>query len=59
MSAELKTATKHIPWESIVGFRNLVVHEYFRMDLDVVWDIVANDLPTLKLQIEKALADLK
>ncbi|MEL6937625.1 MAG: HepT-like ribonuclease domain-containing protein [Cyanobacteria bacterium J06598_1] len=59
MSAELKTATKHIPWESIVGFRNLVVHEYFRVDLDVVWDIVANDLPTLKLQIEKALADLK
>ncbi|MGD1867251.1 MAG: DUF86 domain-containing protein [Phormidesmis sp.] len=58
-SAELKGTHQNIPWESIVGFRNLVVHEYFRVDMNVVWEVVTNDLPVLKLQMEKALTQLK
>jgi len=52
-STELKQKYPDIPWVAIVGFRNLVVHEYFRVDLNVVWDVVENDLPELKRQIEK------
>jgi uncharacterized protein with HEPN domain len=48
-----------VPWVSIIGFRNLVVHEYFRVDLMVVWDIVARDLPELKVQVEAIAAGLE
>ncbi len=58
-SAEFKNAHQNIPWASIVGFRNLVVHEYFRVDMNVIWDVVNSDLPALKTQIEKALEALK
>lgn len=63
-SSELKDAYDEIPWGTIVDFRNLVVHEYvvheyFRVDLDVVWDVVNHDLPSLKLQIEKILSELR
>ncbi|MEN8447115.1 MAG: HepT-like ribonuclease domain-containing protein [Cyanobacteria bacterium J06555_13] len=57
-SASLKESYSSVPWESIVGFRNLVVHEYFRVDLDVVWGIVTDDLSTLKGQVRDILSTL-
>jgi uncharacterized protein with HEPN domain len=39
------------PWKQIIGFRNLVVHEYFRVSLNLVWSIVQNNIPPLKLAI--------
>lgn len=41
-----------IPYEQITGFRNLVVHEYLRVDLAFVWAVVVNDLPTLRESVE-------
>jgi uncharacterized protein with HEPN domain len=49
-----------IPWAQIVAMRNVLVHEYFGVDLQEVWRTVERDLPTLKRQIEaiqKRLAD--
>lgn len=57
-SLALKNSYPAVPWMTITGFRNLVVHEYFRVDFNIVWDVVDNDLPTLKPLIEKVLADL-
>lgn len=37
-----------IPWTSIVGMRNVLVHHYFEIDSDIVWSVVENDLPRLK-----------
>lgn len=45
------------PWKQITGFRNLVVHEYFRVSLNLVWSIVQNNIPPLKLTIERMLED--
>ena len=59
ISSQLKESHPSTPWESIAGFRNLVVHEYFRVDLNVVWEIVVHDLQGLKIQIRKILASLK
>ena len=42
----------------IVAFRNLVVHEYFRVSLNLVWAIVQNNLPPLKVTVEQILQEL-
>jgi len=48
-----------IPWRDIIGFRNLLVHQYFGIDLDMVWDIVEKDLPVLKNHVESILAQME
>jgi uncharacterized protein with HEPN domain len=40
-----------IPWPQIAGLRNRIVHEYFGLDLDIIWNIVHDDLPRLKPQV--------
>jgi uncharacterized protein with HEPN domain len=42
-----------IPWRQISGLRNRIVHDYFNVDLEIVWDIVTVDLPQLVIEIAK------
>ena len=42
-----------ISWKEIVGMRNFIIHEYFHVDLDLVWDTVGKSLPDLKNKLEK------
>ena len=44
-----------IPWAQIIAMRNVLVHEYFGVDLQEVWKTVERDLPMLKQQIEALL----
>ncbi len=44
-----------IKWRSVIGLRNLLVHQYFGIDIQIVWNIIANDLPKLKKQIKNTL----
>jgi hypothetical protein len=44
-----------IPWELMYGMRNRIVHDYFEVDLEVVWQTVHKDLPKLRAQIEAML----
>lgn len=50
---------KEIPWEDIVGMRNKVIHDYFGMDLNVIWKTLHEDLPPLQAAIGRMLKDLK
>lgn len=45
-----------IEWGKIVAMRNLLIHEYFGIDLNLVWSVVENKLPELKNLLNKALA---
>jgi uncharacterized protein with HEPN domain len=45
---ELQQDHPEIPWSSIVGMRNVLVHQYFEVDTDIVWSVVENELPKLK-----------
>ncbi len=40
-----------LPWKNIVGFRDKAIHNYFEMDLDVIWDTIQNDIPELKAKL--------
>lgn len=48
---DFKESHPDIPWGEIVGMRNVVVHEYFGILPDVVWDVIQNELPALRAQI--------
>jgi uncharacterized protein with HEPN domain len=55
VSEALKKAHPEIPWRDISDMRNKVIHDSFRMDLAVVWDVVERDLMPLRAQIEALL----
>ncbi len=55
VSVELKGANPRIPWKDIVGMRHKVVHEYMRVDEDVVWETVTQELDPLIAEIERIL----
>ena len=51
LSEEFKASHNLIEWLKIKGFRNLVAHDYFGVDLDAVWDTIERDIPGLKVGI--------
>jgi uncharacterized protein with HEPN domain len=55
VSAAVRAAHPEIPWTAIGGLRNRLVHAYFDVDLDVLMDIAAKDLPRLVQQLEQLL----
>lgn len=48
----------HIPWDLMYGMRNRIVHDYFEVDLDVVWQTLQRDLPVLRDQARSLLDSL-
>lgn len=58
LSSELTDANPEIPWSKMAGMRDRMVHQYFRVDLDVVWKTVTSEIPKLRLHIEPLYANL-
>ena len=46
-----------IEWKKIAGFRDIVIHAYGNVDLNIVWDIIKNKLPELKKTVEKMIKE--
>jgi uncharacterized protein with HEPN domain len=55
ISEDLQARHPEVPWALIIAFRNVLVHEYFRIDLETVWRILEQDLPGLKLSVASIL----
>jgi len=55
ITVELKSAYPLIPWKPIVAFRNISIHEYFGVNLQLIWEIAKNDLPDLKEKMQAIL----
>ena len=52
LSNEIKSQYPDIPWDDISGFRNILVHDYLGIDLDVIWSVVEQELPRLEKMLE-------
>lgn len=59
ISEETKTKFLEVEWSQIVGMRNVFVHEYFGVDLNLVWEIIKSELPDLKIKIIKILSSIE
>ena len=55
ISEETQEKYEHIPWKSIKGMRNKIVHDYENVDLSVLWGTIKNSLPELKEQLKLIL----
>ncbi len=55
LSENIKAKNKQINWQKIYGFRNIIAHHYFGINVDLVWQIICKDLPKLKADLERLL----
>jgi uncharacterized protein with HEPN domain len=55
---ETRELSPDIPWKQIIGMRNVLTHNYFEIDLDIVWLAVTVNIPRLQPQIEALLSRL-
>ena len=59
LSEEFKSEHPEIPWPEIGGMRNRLVHDYYDINLDTVWNVVVEDIPSLIEWVEDVLAKEK
>lgn len=55
ISENLKNKYPKVPWKSLAGVRDKLIHHYFGINLDIVWNIIKQDLPVLLLQTEEII----
>jgi uncharacterized protein with HEPN domain len=53
VSNETRALEPAVPWRQIAGMRDKLIHEYFGVDLALVWDVVERELPVLRPQLEE------
>lgn len=52
LSSEFRKKYDHLPWRAIAGMRDKLIHDYFDIDLETVWETATNDIPRLLSEIE-------
>jgi len=55
ISDTLKEQYPNIPWREMAGLRDVLIHHYFGVDLDIVWNVVEQELPELKVSLTNLL----
>ncbi len=59
LPADIKNNYPEVPWKKIAGMRDVLIHEYFGIDLELTWQVVQKDIPELKRDILKIKLYLK
>ena len=57
ISQDLRQRYPNVPWKNIAGFRDVLIHDYVRVDYDDVWGIIERDLTDLKTNIQIIIQD--
>lgn len=55
MSEDIQQRNSDIPWQSIRGFRNYIAHDYFGLDIDMIWQSITIELPKLKAAFSETI----
>ena len=58
LSDDLKSSHPEIEWTTLAAFRNVLVHDYLGIDIELVWTVISKDLPEFKAGINEILQDL-
>ncbi|RLC46063.1 MAG: hypothetical protein DRH57_06800 [Candidatus Cloacimonadota bacterium] len=59
ISAAIREKYNNIEWRDISGIRDKIIHHYFGIKWEIVWSVIKNNLPKLKLKIEKILNEIE
>lgn len=58
LSDKTRLSYPNVPWKDISGMRDKLIHGYFGVDIDAVWDTIQRDIPELKDNIERIIEDI-
>lgn len=59
LTEEVRAEYDEVPWPAIIAMRNILVHDYFSVDIDEVWSTIERDLPHLKAEVSSILDDME
>lgn len=59
LTKEFKASHPNTPWAAIEKMRHILVHDYFQVNIRIMWLVISEDIPVLKPQIEKYLEELR
>jgi|SRR3990172_1225537 len=55
----IKSKKTGIEWKKIAGLRDILIHGYFGIDVEIIWDIIKNKIPALKEKVAEILSEMK
>ncbi|MCA1789560.1 MAG: DUF86 domain-containing protein [Thioalkalivibrio sp.] len=55
---DMRAEYPDVPWRDIAGARDVLIHEYFRVDLEMAWEMVQQDLPLLEVEVRRMLLEI-
>lgn len=53
----IRAKAPDIPWKRIAGLRDILIHDYFGIDFEIIWDVVTEKLPALEASVSRILAE--
>ena len=57
LPAEIRNRNPQIEWRAVSGMRNRLIHGYFSIDYEIVWDVVDNKIPNLRQEVERMIEE--
>jgi len=59
ISADFQNSNPPIPWHQLIGMRNFLIHAYFNIDLDILWNTATQSVPSLIIELQKLIPPAK